>query len=143
VSFALLGANASRWSVVKLESLLSESHNVSTWNQQQEETGIVFTMRLLSVWSVVVMWYFMRIFLKYLINTLLLPPPYVRLDTVFVDNSISTRLDNIEDNLTNWTSPGEWKFTATSAKKKQHNTRSIVSEREGRSQIPLMTWQQS
>jgi hypothetical protein len=58
-------------------------------------------------------------------------PPYV-------DNSTSTRPDDIEDDLTNWTSPGEWKFTATSVKKKQHNTRSAASEGKGRSQIPLM-----
>jgi hypothetical protein len=54
-------------------------------------------------------------------------PPYVRSDTVFMND------------LTNWTSSGEWKFTATSAKKKQHNTESVVSEREGRSQNPLTT----
>jgi hypothetical protein len=70
-------------------------------------------------------------------------PSYVRSDTVFVDNSTSTRLDNIEDDLTNWTSPGEWKFTTTSVKKKQHNTGSAASEEEGRSQIPLTTQQQS
>jgi hypothetical protein len=70
-------------------------------------------------------------------------PFYMRSDTVFVDNSTSTRPDDIEDDLTNWTSPGEWKFTATSVKKKQHNTESTASEEEGRSQIPLMTWQQS
>jgi hypothetical protein len=34
-------------------------------------------------------------------------PPYVRSDTVFVDNSTSTQPDDIEDDLTNWTSPGE------------------------------------
>jgi hypothetical protein len=45
-------------------------------------------------------------------------PPYVRSDTVFVDNSTNTRLDDIKDDLTNWTSSGEWKFTATSVKKK-------------------------
>jgi hypothetical protein len=66
---------------------------------------------------------------------------YVRLDIVFVDNSTSIWLDDIEDDLANWTSPGEWKFTATSVKKKQHNTGSVVSEGEGRSQIPLMTQQ--
>jgi hypothetical protein len=48
-SSALLGANASRWSVVKLRSSLSGSHSVSTWNQQQKETSIAFTMRLPSV----------------------------------------------------------------------------------------------
>jgi hypothetical protein len=46
----------------------------------------------------------------------IITPPYVRSDTVFVDNSTSTQSDDIEDNLTNWTSPGEWKFTATSVK---------------------------
>jgi hypothetical protein len=45
-------------------------------------------------------------------------PLYVRLDTIFMVNSTSTRPDDIEDDLTNWPSPGEWKFTATSAKKK-------------------------
>jgi hypothetical protein len=40
--------------------------------------------------------------------------PYVRSDTVFVDNSTSTQPDDIEDDLTNWTSLGEWKFTTTS-----------------------------
>jgi hypothetical protein len=65
--------------------------------------------------------------------------PYVRSDTVFVDNSTSTRPGDIEDDLAKWTSPGEWKFIATSVKKKQHNTRSAVSEGEGRSQIPLTT----
>jgi hypothetical protein len=34
-------------------------------------------------------------------------PSYVRSDTVFVDNSTSTRPDDIEDDLTNWTSPDE------------------------------------
>jgi hypothetical protein len=34
---------------------------------------------------------------------------YVRSDTVFMDNSTSVWPDDIEDNLTNWTSPGEWK----------------------------------
>jgi hypothetical protein len=66
----------------------------------------------------------------------------VRSDTVFMDNSTSTWLDNIEDNLTNWTSPSEWKFTATSVKKKQHNTGFAVSKGEGRSQISLTTQQQ-
>jgi hypothetical protein len=59
--------------------------------------------------------------------------PYVRSDTVFIDNSTSTWPDDIEDDLANWTSPSEWKFTATSVKKKQHNTGSAVSEGEGRS----------
>jgi hypothetical protein len=44
--------------------------------------------------------------------------PYVGSDTVFMDNSTSTQPDDIKDNLTNWTSLGEWKFTATSVKKK-------------------------
>jgi hypothetical protein len=68
-------------------------------------------------------------------------PPYVGLDTVFVDNSTSARSDDIEDDLTNWTLLDEWKFTATSVKK-QHNTGSAVSEGEGKSQIPLTTQQQ-
>jgi hypothetical protein len=34
-------------------------------------------------------------------------PPYVGSDTVFMDNSTSAQPDNIEDDLTNWTSPGE------------------------------------
>jgi hypothetical protein len=34
-------------------------------------------------------------------------PLYVRLDIVFVDNSISTQPDNIEEDLANWTSPSE------------------------------------
>jgi hypothetical protein len=34
-------------------------------------------------------------------------PSYVGSDTVFVDNSTSTWPDDIEDNLTNWTSPSE------------------------------------
>jgi hypothetical protein len=86
-------------------------------------------------------WYFMRIFLKYLMNTLITiaTTSYVRSDTVFIDNSTSTQLDDIEDDLANLTSLGKWKFTATSAKKKQHNTGSAVSEGKGRSQIPLMT----
>jgi hypothetical protein len=66
-------------------------------------------------------------------------PFYMRSDTVFIDNSTSTRSDDIEDDLTNWTSPGEWKFTAISAKKKQHNIESAASEGKGRSQIPLTT----
>jgi hypothetical protein len=70
-------------------------------------------------------------------------PPYVRSDTVFMDNSTSTQPDDIEDDLTNWTSLSEWKFTATSVKKKQHNTESAASEGEGRSHIPLTTRQQS
>jgi hypothetical protein len=65
-------------------------------------------------------------------------PPYVRSDTIFMNNSTSTQLDDIEDDLANRTSPDEWKFTATSAKKKQHNTGSAVSEGEGKSQISLM-----
>jgi hypothetical protein len=69
-------------------------------------------------------------------------PSYVRSDTVFVDNSTSAWPDNIEDDLANWTSLGEWKFTATSAKKKQYNTGSTASEGEGRSQISLTTRQQ-
>jgi hypothetical protein len=32
---------------------------------------------------------------------------YVRLDTVFVNNSTSAQSDDIEDDLTNWTSPSE------------------------------------
>jgi hypothetical protein len=67
---------------------------------------------------------------------------YVGSDTVFMDNSTSTWLDDIEDDLANWTSPSEWKFTVTSVKKKQHNTESAASEGKGRSQIPLTTWQQ-
>jgi hypothetical protein len=67
---------------------------------------------------------------------------YVRSDTVFIDNSTSIWPNDIEDDLTNWTSPSEWKFTATSVKKKQHNTGSAVSEEEGRSQISLTTRQQ-
>jgi hypothetical protein len=55
-------------------------------------------------------------------------PFYVRLDPVFVDNSTSAQPNDIEDDLANWTSPGEWKFTATSVKKKQHNIRSAASE---------------
>jgi hypothetical protein len=39
--------------------------------------------------------------------------PYVRLDTVFVNNSTSAWSDDIEDNLTNWILLGEWKFTVT------------------------------
>jgi hypothetical protein len=66
-------------------------------------------------------------------------PSYVESDTVFMNNSASTRSDDIEDDLTNWTSPGEWKFIATSVKKKQHNTGSAASEGKGRSQIPLTT----
>jgi hypothetical protein len=31
---------------------------------------------------------------------------YVRSDTIFIDNSTSAQLDDIEDDLTNWTSPG-------------------------------------
>jgi hypothetical protein len=34
-------------------------------------------------------------------------PSYVRSDTVFMDNSTSTQPDDIKDDLTNWTSPGE------------------------------------
>jgi hypothetical protein len=34
-------------------------------------------------------------------------PPYVESDTVFVDNSTSAQSDDIEDDLTNWTSSGE------------------------------------
>jgi hypothetical protein len=49
------------------------------------------------------------------------------------------RLDNIEDDLTNWTSSDEWMFTATSVKKKQHNTEFAASEEKGRSQISFMT----
>jgi hypothetical protein len=56
-----------------------------------------------------------------------------------MNNSTSTQPDDIKDNLTNWTSPDEWKFTAISVKKKQHNTKSTVSEGKGKSQIPLMT----
>jgi hypothetical protein len=41
---------------------------------------------------------------EYIIITL----PYVRSDTIFVDNSTSTWPDDIEDDLTNWTSLGEW-----------------------------------
>jgi hypothetical protein len=115
--------------MVKLRSSLSGSHSVPTWDQQQGEMSIPSTMRLLSVWLVVMMWYSVRIFLKYLMNTLLLPL-LMGSDTVFVDD------------LTNWTSPGEWKFTATSVKKKQYNTRSAVSEGEDRSQIPSTTRQQ-
>jgi hypothetical protein len=66
-------------------------------------------------------------------------PSYMKSDTVFVDNSTSAWSDDIEDDLANWTSPSEWKFTATSVKKKQYNTGSVVSEREGRSQISLTT----
>jgi hypothetical protein len=43
-----------------------------------------------------------------------------------MDNSTNTQPNDIEDDLTNWTSLGEWKFTATSAKKKQHNIESAV-----------------
>jgi hypothetical protein len=32
---------------------------------------------------------------------------YVRLDTIFMNNSTSTQPDDIEDNLTNWISPDE------------------------------------
>jgi hypothetical protein len=32
---------------------------------------------------------------------------YVRSDTVFIDNSTNTQPDDIEDDLTNWTSPSE------------------------------------
>jgi hypothetical protein len=56
---------------------------------------------------------------------------YVGSDTVFMNNSTSTQPDDIEDDLANWTLSGEWKFTTTSVKKKQHNI-------GGRSQIPLM-----
>jgi hypothetical protein len=45
-------------------------------------------------------------------------PSYVRLDTVFMDNSTSAQSDDIEDDLANWTSLSEWKFTAISVKKK-------------------------
>jgi hypothetical protein len=55
--------------------------------------------------------------------------PYVESDTIFMDNSTSAWPDDIEDDLTNWISPGD----ATSVKKKQHNTGSAVSEGEGRS----------
>jgi hypothetical protein len=72
-------------------------------------------------------------------HTTITTSSYVRSDTVFMDNSTSTWPDDIEDDLTNWTSPGEWKFTATSVKKKQYNTGFAASEEEGRSQIPLTT----
>jgi hypothetical protein len=69
-------------------------------------------------------------------------PPYIKSDTVFINNSTSTRSDDIKDDLANWTSSSEWKFTATSVKKKQHNIGSAASEGEDRSQIPLTTQQQ-
>jgi hypothetical protein len=72
-------------------------------------------------------------------HTTITTSPYVRSDTVFMDNSTSTQLDDIEDDLTNWTLLGEWKFIATSVKKKQYNIGSAVSEGEGRSQISSMT----
>jgi hypothetical protein len=59
-------------------------------------------------------------------HTTIATSSYVRLDTVFMDNSTSTQLNDIEDNLTNWTSSDEWKFTVTS-------TRAAVSEKEGKS----------
>jgi hypothetical protein len=64
-------------------------------------------------------------------HTTFATPSYVESDTVFVDNSASTQPDDIEDDLAYWTSLSEWKFTATSVKKKQHNIRSAVSEGEG------------
>jgi hypothetical protein len=54
-----------------------------------------------------------------------------------MDNSTNAQPDDIEDDLANWTSPGEWKFTATSVKMKQHNIGSAVSKGKGRSQISL------
>jgi hypothetical protein len=58
---------------------------------------------------------------------------YVRSDTVFMNNSTSAWPDDIEDDLINWILPSEWKFTVTSVKKKQHNTRSVASEEKDRS----------
>jgi hypothetical protein len=49
-----------------------------------------------------------------------------------MDNSTSVQSDDIEDDLANWSSLGEWKFTVTSAKKKQHNTESAASKVEAK-----------
>jgi hypothetical protein len=72
-------------------------------------------------------------------HTTIATPSYVGSDTVFMDNITNAWPDDIEDDLANWTSSDEWKFTATSAKKKQHNIESAASEREGRSRISLTT----
>jgi hypothetical protein len=40
-------------------------------------------------------------------HTTIATPPYVGSDTVFMDNSTSAQPDDIEDDLTNWTSSGE------------------------------------
>jgi hypothetical protein len=69
------------------------------------------------------MWYSVRIFLKYLMNTLLLPS-LLMWDQIL---SLWTTVPVLDQMI----------FTAISVKKKQHNTGSAVSEGEGRSQISL------
>jgi hypothetical protein len=115
VSFTLSGVNASRWSMAKLRSSLSGSYSISTWDQQRYRLYNKTTKHMISSHDVVFRENIFKVSNKHITIAIL---SYVRSDTVFMDNSTSTQPDDIEDNLANWTSPSEWKFTTTSVKKK-------------------------
>jgi hypothetical protein len=104
-SFALLGTNTSRWSVVKLRSSLLGSHTIIQYiylgpvaGRDRYHLYNEATKRMINSCDVV---FHENIFKVSNKHTTITTPLYVKSDTVFIDNSTSAQLDNIKDDLTN------------------------------------------